>query len=159
MVASSFSEVIEAAKTVYENKTRGQSLITRDSPDSEVLAPVKAAIEGLPEYQAVVGQSLFRLGTVSEINAEAFAQLVLSRAQWKPAPDAAAWLISLLNTRVANVLLGAAIWGVALDKEVELSDVSRLVSFDRLPSSYGKGIIADRKKWEPSSFIWYSERH
>jgi hypothetical protein len=153
------AETIEAAIAVYENKTRGQSLITRDSPDQEVLSPIAAAIERLPEYQAVLGNNLFRLGMVSPINSDSLAQFVFSRAQWKSASDAVGWLAGLLNTRTTNVVLGAAIWGIAIDQEIMLSDSSRLLLFEHMPSSYGKSLIADRKKWQPSPFIWYSERH
>lgn len=153
------AETIEASIAAYENKTRGQSLITRDPPDKETLAPIAAAIERLPEYQAVVGNTLFTLGTVSVINADSLAQFVLSRAQWKSASDVVNWLTGLLKTKTTGVVLGAAIWGIALEKEIVFSDSSRLLSFEHMPSSYGKTLIADRKKWQPSSFIWYSDRH
>jgi hypothetical protein len=50
---------LDGAVTAYRNKTAAQSLITRDAPDEEVLAPIATAIEGCRDYQAVVGQSLF----------------------------------------------------------------------------------------------------
>ena len=96
---------------------------------------------------------------VSAIKSDSLAQFVFSRAQWKSATDAVGWLTGLLNIRVTNVVLGAVIWGIAIDKEIALSDSSRFLLFEHLPSSYGKSVIADRKKWQPSPFIWYSERH
>jgi hypothetical protein len=153
------AKTIDAAKVIYESKVQGQSLITREPPDQEVLSPIAVVIERLPEYQAVMGSTLFTLGTVSAISADALAQFVLSRAQWKSASDAVDWLTSLLKTKTTNVVLGAAIWGIAIEKEIIFSDSSRLLSFERMPSSYGKRLIADRKKWQPSPFIWYSDRH
>jgi hypothetical protein len=153
------THAVDGALTAYRSKTRGQALIMRDAPDEGVLAPVVAAIEGCEDYQSVVGQSLFTIGNVEPIEARRFAQLALSRAEWKSSSDAVDWLLNTLRTKTATVVLKAAIWGISIDKDIRLSDSSRLLQFDKLPSTYGKGIIVDRKKWQQSHFVWYSDRH
>jgi hypothetical protein len=153
------ADAVDGALTAYRNKTRAQSLITRDAPDEGVLAPVMAAIEGCEDYQAVVGQSLFAIGTVEPIEARQLAQLTLSRAEWKSPSDAVDWLLDVLRTKTATVILKAAIWGISIDVDIRLSESSCLMQFDKLPPSYGKGLIADRKKWQQSPFVWYSDRH
>lgn len=150
---------LDGAVTAYREKTRLQTLIARDAPDEEVLAPVAAAIEGCEPYQAVIGKSIFTIGTAKPIEARQLAELVLSRAEWNPFSDAADWLLRILRTETTTVVLRAAIWGVSIDEEIQFSDSSRLMQFDRLPPTYGKSFIADRKKWQHSNFVWYSDRH
>ncbi len=153
------ADALDGAVTAYRNKTAAQTLIARDAPDLEVLGPVMAAIEGCDDYQAVVGQSLFMIGTITPIGARQLAELALSRAEWKSSQDAADWLLYTLKQRTVTVVLKAAIWGISINEDVKLSDSVRLLQFDKLPSTYCKIIIADRKKWQHSHFVWFSERH
>jgi hypothetical protein len=117
------------------------------------------ALEGCAEYRAVAGRAVFALNTFATIEAGLLARLALSRAEWKSSSEAADWLFRILRTRTANVFLKAAIWGISVEEEIRLSESTSLTPFEKLPPTYAKGLIIDRKKWQSSQFVWYSDRH
>jgi hypothetical protein len=153
------AEAIDRGAVAYKNKTRGQTILARDGPDEEVLAPIMSAIQSCREYQDVANTNVFALNTVATVSADLLARRALSRAEWKSSADAAAWVFRVLGTRKTTIFLKAAVWGISIDEEMGLSQSARLLQFDRLPPTYGKGAIVDRNKWQASRSVWYSDRH
>jgi hypothetical protein len=78
---------------------------------------------------------------------------LFGRAQYK-LPEAADWLLRVLNTKTANGLLVAAIWGLTLEDEIQVSPNSRLVPFSSLRKSSVKERIEQRARRRGDNAVW-----
>jgi hypothetical protein len=117
-------------------------------PDPTVLDVLAAAIDRCAAYQAVAGLVVFSGGSGPILHAGPLASLLFSKGGWptENVEDAVDWLLKLLRTREATVLIKAAIWGFQLDQPAALSETAQLVPFAALPNSYMKGRIEERAR-------------
>jgi hypothetical protein len=127
-------EALESAVSIFRSKKVGSSLLGQPKPDNEVLDPLSAMIEKCEAFKAVSGQVLFSAHSGVVLQASTLAVSLLYRAEIN-IPDAAEWLLRLLQTREAKGEFKAAIWGISVDKEISLSASSRLMPFELLPAS------------------------
>jgi hypothetical protein len=115
-------------------------------PDRTVLDALAAAIERCAAYRAVAGQVVFSGGAGPVLHASSLASLLFSKGGWPTdnVEGAVDWLLKVLGTREATVLVKAAIWGLQLDHLVPLTKTAQLMPFASLPDSYIKGRIQER---------------
>jgi len=130
-------------------------------PDQSVIDPLSAAIETCAAYRAVAGHVIFSGGAGPVLHSHALAVHLFSRGvRWgSDISGAVDWLLRLLTTREATGLLKAAIWGLSLDQEVELTRTSRLMPFAALPDSYMKGRVSGRAKPCYDGSVWMTQTY
>lgn len=85
------------------------------------------------------------------------AKELISRAEWK-LEGAVDWLLKVLRTRDATIVLKAAIWGAVTDSEVQAPDGSRLLAFASLPDSQIKTDLVQRSARGSVYALWSSSR-
>jgi hypothetical protein len=127
-------------------------------PDDGVVAPLVAAIQECEVFKSVQGRSLFSGNSGVILHARALAPEMLYRAERADKSAAADWLIRVLATRYANGFFIAAIWGLSVDREVEIAEGMTLVPFGRLAESTMKRRITNQAKtWHTA--VWISQRY
>ena len=141
----------------WQEWKRDKTLLSQYPPNDSVVAPLVAAIEQCEVFTPVQGRSLFSGNSGVILHARALAPEVLYRAERTSKSDAANWLIRMLGTRHANGLFVTAIWGLSIDREVEIAQGMVLVPFDNLAESAMKRRIANQAKaWDTA--VWISQR-
>jgi hypothetical protein len=118
------------------------------TPDRVLFDGLAAAIERCPAYQAVAGQVIFSGGSGPVLHAGPLASLLFSKGGWpvENVPGAVDWLLKVLKTRKATVLIKAAIWGLQVDQTVSLTNFAQIMPFSALPDSYMQSRIKDRAR-------------
>lgn len=148
------TRAVSAAIALYDKKRPRMTVIT-SGPDREVLDILEGAIEQSEVYKAVAGHVLFSADSGVVLHSPVLAIHLFYKAD-KGADYAADWLIRLLTTRAANGVFKAAIWGLTVEGEIGLTDRTKLVSFDDLPTSFVKRKIADRARSSDVGYSWLS---
>jgi hypothetical protein len=149
---------LEPTLANWEEWKRGRALLSQYPPDDSVVAPLVAAIEECEVFKPVQGRSLFSGNSGVILHARALAPELLYRAERTNKSAAADWLIRMLATRHANGLFVAAIWGLSVDREVEIAQGMTLVPFGRLAQSAMKQrITRQAKTW--GTAVWISQRY
>jgi hypothetical protein len=159
--SSDHNRVVTALATAlanWEQWKRDKTLLTAYPPEDSVVAPLVAAIEECEAFKPVQGCSLFSGNSGVILHARALAPEVLYRAERTSNSDAAHWLIRMLGTRHANGLFIGAIWGLSIDREVEIAQGMMLVPFDNLFESAMKRRITNQASaW--ATAVWISQRY
>ncbi|MEJ0092698.1 MAG: hypothetical protein WDN46_04485 [Methylocella sp.] len=143
VLVAALESAVRAFRAAYPNPT-----LLGPSPDQTVLEPLAAAIEQCKAYKAVAGQVVFSGGSGPVLHAGSLASVLFSRGGWPTENVAGAvdWLLKLLGTRKATILVKAAIWGLQVDQPVALGKTAQLTSFTALSNSYMKGRIQERAR-------------
>ena len=138
---------LEVAVGAFRKANPNPSLLG-SHPDRAVLDPLSNAIARCATYQAVAGLVVFCGGSGPVLDSRSLASHLFSKGGW-PTHDvegAVDWLLRLLSTREATVLVKAAIWGLSVDQSVSLGPSAQLMPFASLPDSYMKGRLEERAK-------------
>jgi hypothetical protein len=156
-------DALKAVMPVWEQEKLGQTLLTQRPSNERVLNPLAAAIDRCTAFKAVAGRSLFSANAGAVLHSGILALRLLYQADWvifsgRDVSAAADWLLRILTTRKAHGLLKAAIWGLSVDREVKLSNRTRLTTFADLPSSDVKKRIGERAQKQWKDAVWMSER-
>jgi hypothetical protein len=146
---------LNGAVTAFRTANPNPSLLG-SSPDQAMLDPLVAAIEECRAYKAVAGQVVFSGRSGPVLHAGPLASQLFSRGGWptENVEGAVSWLLKLLQTRTATVLVKAAIWGLQLDQPVTISETEQLVAFTALPDSYMKRRIEERARACYDGSVW-----
>lgn len=142
-------EALTPSLKLYEQQTAGMTLAGRPGPEESILGPIAAAIEQCPSYSCVAGKMLYSAYAGVVLQPSRLAGDLFGWAQFDVS-QAADWLLRVLNTKTANGLFLAAIWGLALDEEIQVSPTSRLIRFSALRKSSVKDRIEQRAR--PNSY-------
>lgn len=157
--------LVQGLQTAIEiwRKYEGKGLLGRYSPGPEVLEPLERAIEKCASYKAVEGEALFSGYSGFILRAPSLAAPLLYRAD---RPDrgetaiheAAEWLIRLFTTQRSTGIFTAAIWGLRIDRPLEIDPNTTLIPFDQLPDTPMKRRVLERAQevWDES--VWLTER-
>lgn len=126
------------------------------SPDQRVLYPLARTIEQCEIYKEVAGKMLFMGGSDSLIRADFLADRLFSKGGWptENIESAVDWLLKILGTREATVLVKAAIWGLQLNQPVALSETVQLSPFNALPKCHMKDRIETRARESYEGLAW-----
>ena len=118
------------------------------SPDQAVLDGLSSAIAQCAAYQVVAGHVVFSGGSGPILHAGPLASLLFSKGGWptENIEGAVDWLLKMLKTRQATVLIKAAIWGLKVGEAVLLNEDTELLPFDALPESYMQARLKDRAR-------------
>ena len=107
----------------------------------------------MPSYSRVAGKMIYSAHAGVVIHAPRLAGDLFGRAQYK-VPEAADWLLRVLNTTTANGLFVAVIWGLGLENEIQVSSTSSLIPFPTLRKSIVKDRIEQRSRPNGYNAIW-----
>lgn len=147
---------LESAVSAFRKANPNPTLLG-STPDRSVLGPLAAAIERCAAYRAVAGQVVFSGGSGPILNSGSLASQLFSRGGWptKDVGGAVNWLLKLLQTRQATVLVKAAIWGLRVNQPLALSQTAQVVPFAALPDSYMKKRLEDhaRRCYDESAWV------
>lgn len=146
------------ALVAWEQWKRNKSLLSQYPIDESVAATLVAAIEKCEVFKSVQGHSLFSGNSGVILSARSLAPAILYRAERTNKSDAANWLIRLLGTQHANGLFVAAIWGLSIDREVEIAQGMMLIPFRNLAESVMKRRITNLAR-PLSNSVWISQRY
>ena len=151
---------LERASHAYKEINPRPTLLG-SGPDASVLTPLADAIKTCDAYKAVAGHVVFSGGSGPVLHSSILASRLFSKGPEfeNDIPGAVDWLLRLLTTREAAGLFKAAIWGINLDQEVELTKSSRLMPFAILPDSWMKGRISERAKPCYDGSVWMTPRY
>lgn len=107
------------------------------------------------------GHIIFSGGAGPLLDADSLGTRLFEKGvQWgNDIPAAVDWLLRLLMTRKAKGLLKVVIWGVTLNKEIELSATTRLLPFSALPDSWMKRRIIERAGPCYDGSVWLTETY
>jgi hypothetical protein len=154
-IVAALAQSLEAYAKAHPHPT----LLGPDA-DSEMLAPLTAAIDNSPVYAAVAGHVMFSGGSGPVLHAESLAHRLFSAARFGDEPATAVdQLLRMLTLRETKVLFKAAIWGLALDKEIALTPTMVLKPFDTLEESFVKDRISKRSVHPYDDSVWLSQRY
>jgi len=147
---------LEKATIAFQNASPMASLLAQ--PDRSVLDPLAAAIDQCAAYEAVAGQVLFAGGSGPVIESGSLSSLLFTRSSWHGGSVVGAvdWLLKMLGTREATVVLKSAIWGLEVKETVLLGKAAQLIPFRDLPDSYLQGRITDRARTCYEGSVWIS---
>jgi len=151
---------LEVAASAYQKQEPRPTLLGTN-PTHAIIDPLTAAVGACAAYQAVAGHAIFSGGSGPVLDASSLATRLFEKGvRWgNDIPAAADWLLRLLTTRETKGLFKVAIWGIALDEDVELSATTRLVPFAALPDSWMKGRISDRAKPCYDGSAWLTQTY
>lgn len=138
---------LQSAVTAFR-AARPNPTLLGPGPDRDVLDALSAAIERCAAYQAVAGQMVFSGGSGPVLHSGPLASLLFSKGGWpsENVEGAVDWLLKVLRTRMATVLVKAAIWGMQLDQAVTVRRNAQVMPFDAFPDSYMKDRINARAR-------------
>jgi hypothetical protein len=147
---------LEAALAHWEEWKREKTILGSYPPPDAVLVPLAAAIAKCDVYKPVAGRSLFSGYSGVVLHASSLALPLLyhaDRPNLGPSAVSAAadWLIRTLGTRKADGVFIVVIWGLSVDREVNIADRMTLVPFYQLSDSYMKRRIAERAEFTKQS--------
>jgi hypothetical protein len=153
-------KALEDARLTYREVHPPPTLLGFD-PDRSIIDPLAAAIGSCAAYQAVAGHVIFGGGSGPVLDSHGLAVRLFSRGvRWgNDIPEAADWLLRMLTTREAKGLFKVAIWGLALDQEIQLTPTSRMMAFAALPNSYMKKRISERAKPCYDGSAWMTQNY
>jgi hypothetical protein len=154
---------LERAVTAYNGQVPPPTLLSPLS--NRELSRLSSAIESCVSYRAVSGKVVFTGGAGPVIAGPWLAtHLFETWRHSKDAVDAVDWLLRMLGTREAEGQFKTAVWGLSIDHEVILSELSRLLPFSELPASVMKSRIVSSSKncynrsgWK--TYNWYDVPH
>lgn len=155
---------LEAVQPIWEEWKRDKTLLTQHPPPESILEPLAAAIAQCEIFKSVEGHSLFSGYAGVVLHASRLALPLFNRANREDlgndaASDAADWLIRTLETRWANGVFTAAIWGLKIDQEVEIAEDLTLLPFDQLAETPMKRRLMGRAKKGWNGAVWTSHQY
>ena len=153
---------IAQALADWEEWRKTKSLMTEWPPDQDIFAPVSQAIAACDEFKKAAGKSLFSGYSGVVLAPDALAVPTMYHANGLEAHKAeggADWLLRVLTTKESAGLFQAVIWGLSVDKEIEIADGVRLIPFAALPDGYMKRRTADRSEEQWNGMVWQSQRY
>lgn len=155
---------LQVALAAFEQSKHGKTLLGQHPPDESLLAPLADAIEECEVFKPIRGRSLYSGNSGVVLHASSLATSLLYRADRKnlgdrAAPDAADWLIRVLETRKANGVFVAVIWGLAVDRGVEVAKGMTLIPFDQLADTLMKRRVVERARKTRDDTVWLSHQY
>lgn len=149
---------LKDAVSAYRAKRPRPTLLSSPGPD--ILDPLSAAIRKCRAFEVVAGHVLFSGGSGPVLDAPLLSTHLFQRAESNEEYESAVeWLFRLLSTREARGSFTAAVWGLSIDKETQLTEFSRIVSFDQLPKSFMKSRIIERARTCYDGSAWLSHTY
>jgi hypothetical protein len=142
ILVAALQSAVTAFRAAYPNPT-----LLGSGPDRDVLDALSGTIARCAAYQAVAGQMVFSGGSGPVLHSGPLASLLFSKGGWpsENVEGAVDWLLKVLRTRKATVLVKAAIWGMQVDQSVTVRQ-AQLMPFGTLPDSYMKDRIKSRAR-------------
>ena len=160
---NSLIHALKAAVERWREWRKDKNLLLQYSPpDRSVIEPLESAIEQCAVFRAVDGQSLFSGDVGVVLTAGRLALSLLHRAiepAEEPAESAVDWLIRLLKTRQAHGVYIAAIWGLQVDREIEIAKGISLLPIISLRDSFMKRRIVEAAKKQWNRAVYTSHRY
>ncbi|MEE3622977.1 hypothetical protein UCD39_03110 [Nitrospirillum sp. BR 11752] len=151
------ASIIDGIVTAYENRTASTPLLLRPVISEAEISPVAAAIDALPEYQAVNGRPIYSGTGAPVLTSELLARKALGWA-YGGVPQAIDLLFRVLSTETTKAIQRAAVWGVAVNEDVEILPGFRFVPFDNLPETSFKEHIRNAAQELADGAVWWSRR-
>jgi hypothetical protein len=155
---------LEEALLAWGEWKRDRTLLAQYPPGDGVVAPLAAAIETCESFKRVQGRCLFSGNSGVVLHAPSLSVPLLYRSDRadlgaQAVPDAADWLIRMLGTQQANGVFIVAVWGLSIDREIEIAKDMTLHPFDQLADVPMKRRLVERveKAWDGA--VWTSQRH
>jgi hypothetical protein len=152
---------LETALEAWAVWKKGKSLLEHYSIGAGILDPLAAAIEACDVYKNTAGKPIFSGYSGVVIFGSTLAAPLLYRAEPEYGMGilgAIEWFKKILTTTKATGSYAVAIWGMKLDKAVEIADGCLVQPYEAAPDLPIKRRINDltRRGWDGA--VWHSAR-